>query len=934
MDIKPFLMGLPLGPISGVASILYGAEQSRRAAEEERVARELEERRKVEMKEVEGYAAKGNHAMLQQAYDSGMYTSLPQDFRDRSLFRAGTFANQQIALDAETAAKAGFQPYFGTPQQMQQAMTMIGQPGAPQGMTPTPQPPPMLAQQAQAALPAGAPGQLTSAMEMGPPINAPMSPGAVQTQEALGQRSGPQFGEFGMPPALNKQVPSPMPPAARVEGSPNPMQYGPQYDYQGKPLPQSAPSTLPYNADAPQHITEEPIVMAERKQFGPSATAPQPTGLQWPKLTRPGHAAIEGPLGTVPGKSESTISSGTLTTTMLGQAAKLNMPPAEFERLYQEEAIKRKGDLPELDHQQLTDYRDRYFGRRTQQITAEIQSTSAGQAMDPALIQQAAARAASREMGNYIPTKGGEAIGFTPEERHLSAINQATGAMARELETAIRITEAGGKYKPDFGQSFVDIIDNSPSMTPEQKTHVKQQAAAQIAARLDQKLPIPGDTFGMIKNKMLAASMTGGAVPHDWMQQVAADPKSWGMSQAMADKYLSDPQKYSPFSPGGYDRLANAVADNATQGKLFDRALADPTHAEVYANASERMKQQPMAGPGAPSTQSPLAGMGAQTRAIDVQQREAESAAGVKGTKVEERHQVIESVAQPLSDLAKSMKRYMDIPLTNITDSSNAAKLYSSQLKTMRSILAKGVLLQSGALNEQEQEAAMGALSGLIEAKAFPDVADEKIATLNRLMTKAFGKPVDLLADDPLNPQATPALKFDRQGNPIGQPSMSPPPPPPIPQPTPGMPQTAPAQMMPMSAPQPAPAPQATPTPTPTASPAQPPISSAVEAAKRANPSEAAPKFGPGSTKAAASTVPPEVQQAMTPQDKSALATAMQKYSRGQLDDRQLELEVAKVLMRAGGKKLEGQTLNKAVTAWTEVLRRGAKSKKEFASGQ
>ena len=49
----------------------------------------------------------------QQAYDNGMYTSLPQDVRDRALFRAGTFANQQIALDVETAAKAGFQPYMG-----------------------------------------------------------------------------------------------------------------------------------------------------------------------------------------------------------------------------------------------------------------------------------------------------------------------------------------------------------------------------------------------------------------------------------------------------------------------------------------------------------------------------------------------------------------------------------------------------------------------------------------------------------------------------------------------------------------------------------------------------------------------------------------------------------------------------------------------------
>ena len=76
----------------------------------------------------------------------------------------------------------------------------------------------------------------------------------------------------------------------------------------------------------------------------------------------------------------------------------------------------------------------------------------------------------------------------------------------------------------------------------------------------------------------------------------------------------------------------------------------------------------------------------------------------------------------------------------------------------------------------------------------------------------------------------------------------------------------------------------------------------------------------------------------MTQQDKSELATAMKRYSRGELDDQALELAVAKVLMRAGshvGKKnLEGQALNKAVTAWTEVLRRGAKSKKEFARGQ
>lgn len=113
-----------------------------------------------------------------------------------------------------------------------------------------------------------------------------------------------------------------------------------------------------------------------------------------------------------------------------------------------------------------------------------------------------------------------------------------------------------------------------------------------------------------------------------------------------------------------------------------------------------------------------------------------------------------------------------------------------------------------------------------------------------------------------------------------------------------------------------------------------PPISSAVEAAKQTNPSESRPKFGPGSTKAAALTVPPEIQSALTHQDKVALANAMHKFGRGDIEDRQLELEVAKVLGRVGRGKLEGQALNRAVTAYTEILRRGATAKQKATNGQ
>ena len=137
---------LALGPIAGVASIMMGVANSRRIREEEQKQKELEESRKVEMHEQEAYASKGNHTLLQQLYDQGMYSNTPQSMRDRYVARAGTYANQQIALDADTASKAGYQPYFGSPQQMQQAMQMMGQPGAPQGMTPTPQPPSMMAQ--------------------------------------------------------------------------------------------------------------------------------------------------------------------------------------------------------------------------------------------------------------------------------------------------------------------------------------------------------------------------------------------------------------------------------------------------------------------------------------------------------------------------------------------------------------------------------------------------------------------------------------------------------------------------------------------------------------------------------------------------------------------------------------------------------------------
>ena len=97
-----------------------------------------------------------------------------------------------------------------------------------------------------------------------------------------------------------------------------------------------------------------------------------------------------------------------------------------------------------------------------------------------------------------------------------------------------------------------------------------------------------------------------------------------------------------------------------------------------------------------------------------------------------------------------------------------------------------------------------------------------------------------------------------------------------------------------------------------------------VEAAKAANPSEAAPKVGPNAppkdAQAVLSTLP-DSGASIHPRDKADLGTALSKWKKGSLDDKQLELEVARVFMRTYGKKLEGQALNKAVAAWVAALK-------------
>lgn len=935
MDIKPFLMGLPLGPISGVASILYGAERSRQAAEEERAARELEEQRKIEMKEVEGYASKGNHAMLQQAYDSGMYTALPQDYRDRALFRAGTYSNQQIALDADTASKAGFQPYMGTPQQMQQAMAMTGQPGAPQGMTS--QPPPMMAQQAQAALPPGAPGQVSSAMEMAPPqIGAtPWTYPGTETQGGATPLASPilsQGGQFMTPDAK--------------QWTPIQAAQDPQFDYQGKPIAPQPQSDL-----IPQPIRAEPTVMVERKQFGPGT---QPLGLKFPVGVRPGKASVEGPLGTVPGKGEELQNSTAISQTMVDQARQMGMSPDQLDAEYAKHIAKLGGNYPAFDETIRKTNKQDYFQKLAQDKTRAL--VAAG--LPEPQAQQQGARLAADAMGGYYPEGAGQLVNYTPEERHRNVIGQATKQVMIQARAAMDASRPGepATIQPGLFRKYVEEAFGTDGTPQEKEAALNDVTNMAMTTFRDKIGKLPGMTQAraMIMSMQAAAGLAG-YTPKEWQPMIMANAQAFG---------ITDPDIAQMVATGEIDLLqpgslqAGITKKNALayEGKIrekgMERQFAVTQTPEGVAATQQALTAQPSAPPaaspgaapvGAGSPAAPSQTPGEIDRTIKTQQVAAETEAKEK---VQKQYRLapekeIQDV-RALDDMYTKGTRLLQIG-EGTTDKPGLIDRYGNYPGTffdwMQSIksatgsmdpdLKEYVNTLSGLFNIEKKEFT-GTATSLNERKDLvawiPDkstnVRDalQSVSQLVKSVSSDLKRNTEHIASNYPGTDLS-SLKYNqiqqrrlaRQQQQGTQPPLATPPPPP-----------------------PTPAPQAAPTPTSQQPASLPPISEQAEKTKATHSSEALPKFGPGSTKAAAALVPPEVQQSMTQQDKVDLANAMHQYSRGQLDDKQLELTVAKVLMRASGssKKLEGQALNKAVIALTEVLRRGAKSKKEFARGQ
>lgn len=948
MDIKPFLAGMPLGPISGVAAILMGAEMSQRRRQEEQAAKDLEERRKVEMKEVEGYAAKGNHTMLQQAYDNGMYTSLPQDVRDRALFRAGTFANQQIALDAETAAKAGFQPYMGpggAPQPMQQGMAMMGQPGAPQGMTP--QPPPTMAQQAQAALPPGAPGQVAATAETAPPEigAAPFSyfagaPGATRPAGAASmQYDATTLSEGGqrMTPDAQEMTP--------IRG-PQP----PQFDEQGKPIAPQPQLDL-----ATQPIRPEPIAMADRKS---TSLTTQPLGLKFPPAMRPGKASVEGPLGTVPGRGEEIQNSTAISQTMVDQAKSMGMSPDQLDAEFAKQIAKSGGTYPAFDETIRKTYKAEYF----QKLAADKSRALVAAGLPEPQAQQQGARLAADAMGGYYPEGAGQLVNYTPEERHRNAIAQATKQVSIQARAAMDASRPGepATIQPGLFRKYIDEAFGTEG-TPQEKDAALNDITNMAMTTFRDKLSkVPGITQAqaMIMSMQAAAGIAG-HTPKEWQPMIMANAQAFG---------ITDPEIAKRVATGEIDLLQpNSLKDGITrinaeqyEGKVREKGMerqfaVTSTPEGVAATQQALTSAPPAASPGAApvgagSPAAPQQTPGEIDRAIKTQQVAAETEAKEKVQKQyrlapEKEIQDVRALddmytkgtrllqlgqGNPAKGIPGLIERYGNYPGT-FFDWMQSIK---SATGSMDPELKEYVNTLSGLFNIEKKEFT-GTATSLNERKDLvawiPDkstnVRDalQSVSHLVKAVTSDLKRNTEHIAANYPGTDLS-SLKYNqiqqrrlaRQQEQGGQqPVVSAPPPPPTPQP--------------QSQPTPAPTPQPSTAPLP-------PIQQQVERAKAANPQEAAPKFGPGSTRAAAALVPTEVQSSMTPQDKSELASAMHRYSRGELDDQALERAVAKVLMRAGshtGKKnLEGQALNRAVTAWTEVLRRGAKSKKEFARGQ
>lgn len=1047
-----------IGLLPVAAAMIAGTVMSKQKSEADKAAKAEEEARKIELHEQEGYAAKGNHQLLQSMYDQGMYPHTPEPLRNRYLARAGGYANQQITNDAEGAMKAGFRP-FDPQNQLGQALTMLqqgqggapppmSQPGAPRGMAqagtsntvPVGQPTqPMDMASMMQGMPAGTPGKVAAQGDGMPKVGG--APWAYTTDFTKpGSSSHPlapptALGDGGQRMLKNDDQFTPM-------RDPNAPQ---QFDEQGKPLAPQPQSDL-----IPQPIRDQPIVMAQKKQYGPQAGQPTPMALKFPAGVRPGKAGIEGPLGTVPGKGEEMQNSTAVSQDIVAQAKSMGMHPDLLDQEFAKQIARSNGQYPAFDETVRKSYRTEYF----QSVAQQKQQALMAAGVPEPQAQQQAARLAADSMGGWHPEGTSSLIQYTPEERHRNTIGQATKQVVMQARAAMDASRPGepATIQPGLFAKYVDDALGTDA-TPQERDAILNDVTNMAATTFRQKLAaIPGITGAQASiMAMQAASGIAGHTPKEWLPQIMANAQAFGITDPEIAKRVATGE-IDLLKPGSLQEGITRINAEQLEGKIREKGMERQFAVAQTPEGVEATKQSMLpqstqvAGPGGAA---PAPSPGQIDRDIKLQQTMAETKGKeeiqkqyrvapqkeidnvralddmyVKGTRLLQLGKgdptkgtagliekygnypgtffdLMNQVKSGTGTMEPELKEYVNtlsglfniekkeftgtatslnerkdlvawIPdkTTNVRDAlqsvAHLVKTVTSDLdRDTKHIAANfpGTDLSSLKYNQiQERRLARKQQDGGTKsANALPPLGNEiigktdegrpivrnsdgSVSTERTITEQIDGKwmnipsmfggkevspdeAVDIIRRnkgvDPETGRKLPtyntvdeAVKeaerrsredLGKYGNGNGAVKnnvhVSPPPPPPQPS-----------------------------QPAAKADLGKPPIADTAKSYKERYPSEAVPKFGPGSTKAASALVPKDV--VINDRDKSDLATAMQKYGRGQLDDRQLELEVAKTLARAGRGKLEGKQLNAAVTAWTEVLRRGAKSRKEFARGQ
>ena len=891
------MLPLLIGPALAAASIFTGYTMAAQKREEEAKRKADEADAAARQKEMGKMVDSNDWQTLQHM--QGAYGRDPG--YDRALEASKFRATRAFAMDPQSGA-------FPDPSMLQYFI-----PGTQPGQPPQPSPslPSFNPQQMMAQLPAGAPGQVAASQPASPMPEISAAPMPSLTQG--GQYMTPDSGQFAMKKTQ------------------------PQFNQFGEVTQPGQSTGEVFNADAPQRITGEPVVQAERKQFG--QTLEQTSGLQFPKLRQPITKNFDEALGK---RSITTkaLSSDEATEVVLNSARASHTNPDTVLREYAAWQAK-GGDLaPAIDESRFKAYKQEYW----QGLAQEKQRALMLAGVPEPQAQQQAARLAADAMNGYHPEGTSALVQYTPEERHRSLLvggMKQFNAVASAVVDNIKPGELG-QIQPGLLRKYMQ--DAMPDASPQE-----QQAALEDITNLAATRFMPILAQGMPEGAariraMQFATQLSGHVPQQWMQQVIGNPQAFGITDpAVAGKLATG--QYNPFSPTGIKDAITAASAEAYEGKIrekgMERQFATVATPEGAAAVQQQLGGQPPAqSPGQLDRQLQLDKVKAEAGAReDIQFAHRVAPEGelkqitalddmyTKGTRLMQLGQGY--TGKDGKPHAGMLERYGDTPGT-FFDLFNKLKSSFGQLDLDTK---EYVNTLSGLFNIEKKEFT-GTATSLNERKDLvawiPDkttnVRDAlgSISILLKQIGGSLDRDIELVRKNypgtdlgALNYQKIKDARAARQQQtPTQSPAaVSPPPPPPTP------------QAQPQAVPQPQAAPPAQPVAPPQA--ALPPIESQVEAAKAANPSEAAPKVGPNAppkdAQAVLSTLP-DSGASIHPRDKADLGTALSKWKKGTLDDRQLELEVAKVFARTYGKKLEGQALNKAVAAWVAALKQSKKT--------